>query len=625
MEKTRGSITVFFTLLLTTILTLICGALESARYSALSFLMETAQGSALESVFAGYYRPLWEEYHLLFMADSAGFTDAMREILEIYGDPEMGSTGHGNNLFPFTVKEITVTEAETAVQDGAAAFRAEILRDMKVHGTEVLAEKLLGQKELVTDAGVVSEYVRGLSGLGDMAEGLEEEYTAISKAGNNLREVWRQYEEGAGNAGMSEAESEAVTETVQEQARLAKQQAEEVGEQVRKKTEVFTEVLSGEQENLKTRQGQVGEAAYGIMEEELNNLKAYEEGGERQTEQEGIRQKLLQAADAMESLETELLQQDDPEAVKIRTLLEEIPEQNVQEKQESPLLQAAENWQETGMLALILPEGTKVSEARLKTETRVSGLEGAGGMGALDKVITTLYMSDHFGNFLEPGETVLAYELEYILAGKDSDRENIEQAAKKLIALRTGMNMLYLLRDTGKRAEAEAMAAALVGFTGILPLIRLTAALLLGAWALAEAVSDGRILFAGGQVPLVKTEQDWKLSLEQAPALLTGNSSSESEKTVDGSKGKSEMTLTWDYKTYLTLLCFLGDGEEGLSRSMNLMEMNLRAADSGFFLENCLSYAGVETIFEAKPMFFRLPLRTTYTYKAYAAYGYDEI
>ena len=212
------------------------------------------------------------------------------------------------------------------------------------------------------------------------------------------------------------------------------------------------------------------------------------------------------------------------------------------------------------MLALILPEGTKVSEARLKTETRVSGLEGAGGMGALDKVITALYMSDHFGNFLEPGETVLAYELEYILAGKDSDRENIEQAAKKLIALRTGMNMLYLLRDTGKRAEAEAMAAALVGFTGILPLIRLTAALLLGAWALAEAVSDGRILFAGGQVPLVKTERDWKLSLEQAPALLTGSSSSESEKTVDGSKGKSEMTLTWDYKTYLTLLCFLGDG-----------------------------------------------------------------
>ena len=190
------------------------------------------------------------------------------------------------------------------------------------------------------------------------------------------------------------------------------------------------------------------------------------------------------------------------------------------------------------------------------------------------------------------------------------------------MALRTGMNLLYLLRDSRKRAEAEAAAAALVGFTGILPLVRLTAALLLGAWALAEAVSDGKILFAGGQVPLVKTERDWKLSIEQAPALLTGNSSSGNGGAAGG-ETTSGMTLTWDYKTYLTLLCFLEDGEESTFRSMDLMETNLRTADSGFFLENCLSYAGVETVFAAKPMFFRIPLRTTYTYKAYAAYGYD--
>ena len=72
-------------------------------------------------------------------------------------------------------------------------------------------------------------------------------------------------------------------------------------------------------------------------------------------------------------------------------------------------------------------------------------------------------------------------------------------------------------------------------------------------------------------------------------------------------------------------MCFLEDGEKSLFRSMDLIEVNLRAADSGFFIENCLSRAGVETVFTAKPMFFRFPLRTTYTYKAYAAYGYNEI
>ena len=526
MEKTRGSITVFFTLLLTIILTLICGALESDRYSVLSFWMENAQGSALESVFAGYYRPLWEQYHLLFMADSAGLTDTMREILEIYGDPEKDSTGRGSNLFPFSVKEIIVTEAETAVQDGANAFREEVLRDMKVHGAEALAETLLGQKELVTDAGTVSEYVRGLSGLGDMAAEIEEQYTALSQAGSSLRETWRQYEEGTAEDGMSGLESEALAEVVQKQARQTKQLAEEAGEQIRKKTEAFTEALSGEQENLKTWQGQVGDEAYGIMKDELKNLEVYGDGGERQTEQEGVRRKLLQAAGALEALETESGVQNNPKLAEIGTLLEELPQQSVQEKQESPLLQAAENWSETGLLSLVLPEGTKISEAGLKTEKRLSDLEEDGETGLSDKAMTALYASSHFGNFLEPGETVLSYELEYILAGKDSDRENLEKTAEKLMALRTGMNMLYLLRDGRKRAEAEAAAAALVGFTGVLPLVRLTEALLLGAWALAEAVSDEKILFAGGEVPLIKTERDWKLSLEQAPALLTGSSSS---------------------------------------------------------------------------------------------------
>ena len=70
--------------------------------------------------------------------------------------------------------------------------------------------------------------------------------------------------------------------------------------------------------------------------------------------------------------------------------------------------------------------------------------------------------------------------------------------------------------DTGKQAEAEALAAALAGFTGIYPLVKLVKGILLGAWAFAEAVSDVRILYQGGQVPLVKTGKDWRLSLEGA-------------------------------------------------------------------------------------------------------------
>ena len=95
-ESCRGSITVFFALLLTTLLALICTALESARQAAISYLAAQAEQSALESVFAGYYRPLWDRYHLLFLADGPGMEETMRDYLSYYEEPEK-RTGTGGN------------------------------------------------------------------------------------------------------------------------------------------------------------------------------------------------------------------------------------------------------------------------------------------------------------------------------------------------------------------------------------------------------------------------------------------------------------------------------------------------------------------------------------------------
>ena len=77
MKGSKGSLNVFFALLLTTILAVIGTSLESARYAAISYMAAQAEQSALESVFAGYYRPLWERYHLFVMADSPQMEDAM--------------------------------------------------------------------------------------------------------------------------------------------------------------------------------------------------------------------------------------------------------------------------------------------------------------------------------------------------------------------------------------------------------------------------------------------------------------------------------------------------------------------------------------------------------------------
>ena len=75
------------------------------------------------------------------------------------------------------------------------------------------------------------------------------------------------------------------------------------------------------------------------------------------------------------------------------------------------------------------------------------------------------------------------YEIEYILSGKDRDRDNLEQTIGKLLLIREGMNLIYLMQDSAKKAEAESLAIALVGFTGMYGVIKVTQVLILAIWA----------------------------------------------------------------------------------------------------------------------------------------------
>ena len=60
---------------------------------------------------------------------------------------------------------------------------------------------------------------------------------------------------------------------------------------------------------------------------------------------------------------------------------------------------------------------------------------------------------------------------------------------------------------------------------------------------------------------------------------------------------------------------------------MDLIEANLRKKDSGFFMENCISYALTEVCFRAEPVFFHisLPGSSEYHFEKTAAYGYYDM
>ncbi len=118
--------------------------------------------------------------------------------------------------------------------------------------------------------------------------------------------------------------------------------------------------------------------------------------------------------------------------------------------------------------------------------------------GTLTSVLLGEYVIDHFTDFTDgPKGGELDYELEYILAGRESDKGNLETVAKKLVMLRFVPNYIYLQTSSTKQAEARAAAGTLCTLLGSPGGYRGSGAGILLAWAYGESVMDVRSLFNG--------------------------------------------------------------------------------------------------------------------------------
>ena len=227
-----------------------------------------------------------------------------------------------------------------------------------------------------------------------------------------------------------------------------------------------------------------------------------------------------------------------------------------------------------------------ISEKAARTDTFLSNREYIERNGFLqdEKAITKAedlifqaYMMEKCGKYTEKKEaSVLDYEVEYILAGRSSDRENLQMVINRLLLLRESANFLYLMSDSAKQAEAEALAmtvSAVILFPELKDLIKLS---VLIAWAYAESVNDVKILLEGGKVPLVKDAASWHLGLKNAMTLKL-------EEGTDNEKGL-------DYETYLHILLFFMNQKERNLRFMDVIEMNIRRIPNheNFCFDHCI-------------------------------------
>ena len=214
--------------------------------------------------------------------------------------------------------------------------------------------------------------------------------------------------------------------------------------------------------------------------------------------------------------------------------------------------------------------------------------------GILNDLYFREYLLGRFGDFRSAKERVqLQYELEYILSGKRSDRDNLKEVIKKLLLLREGCNYVYCVSDEEMNSEAGALSFLLIGWTGIPALTAILKHALLLGWAYAESLLDVRELIGGGKVPLIASPETWVLSIDQLARI---------DELMEAETGKSRDGL--DYHGYLRLLLNLQSVAVQKKRGIELMELRIRKGEglSGFRADHLIIAVRDRTAWNIPPL-----------------------
>jgi hypothetical protein len=627
-KSAGGQITIFISLIMMCVFALFCGLTESARTAGARWYLQTAASSALDSVFSQYHRGLWDTYRLLFAEYED--EDDMMDDFAMFLNPYLETA----KWYPMSLEDTKTGVWLTAVDDNGMYLEQEILDYMKYGKWKLDFEADTPQQlqELTKEAGAVKKVEEKYRGHSKEALKLENALEAIS--GNQDQQAEKKEE---GLSALSEYDCSEFLQVAQQLIRVLEKVPSLVTEYQRQADRLA--------ENLKeSRQFYEGESAdcsEDVSSKLDNEIREYES----YVDEDGKRRKEVEALTALSGQQIALVREVMEEAQEVEEIIEnwdsgddddddedsDEPDyealwspviqhfeqleirrlsfrHGVKDKEKEGILKRVENLYQSGLLKLVVPDGVKVSDSSLDTGQLPSHTEswssGTRNISLYHHLLVNEYTGKFFRNFrtaLEEqkdeigisGSGGLAYEMEYMIGGKNTDEANLTAVVNRLLAVREGLNFVYLLSDGQKREEARSLAMTVTGVTGLAPLVLLTTFFILSVWALGEALMDVRGLLAGNKVPLLKSSETWTLTIEN---LLKMGQNGRVE-TGGGSQGLG-------YLAWLKILLFGDEIVQQEYRMMDMVQMNIRRKQNSFRMRRGVYQAEITASLKGKHVFF---------------------
>lgn len=551
----KGSITIYLSLVLISILLIISVIIESARMNAVQAECKSFSHLAVDSVLAGYARQVYEDYGILLVWEDKKIEEQLMKYLQAninLADLKIG----GTNIMATRLKEINLNKTKYVVGNGGKEFINQILSYMKYAIATESVNKFMdlysnnsSQKKIDTSEYMINVKEENSSEISDIVKNINNKI-------NDLKEV-----------------------NIKNKLKTEKSRTgflEEINEII-EEMEVYMEE---KKEFLKENKGLSGDD---YMD---SNLKILEQ----------IKNKIKQEKLSDSSITKE----------EWKHIGEEINEQikdltvNISTKEDEENKSIYENARkllEKSILSIVIEDTSNVSSASISDSNLPSKKEyskNTSHHSITDKTKMIMYAAMKFGDYHNiKKKSDLSYELEYIIGGKNNDRSNLTATVERMVAVRNIETLSYLLTDRRKMAELSSTASSVATAMGLPFLEPVIKAVLTEAWAMSEAVNDVKIVMAGNKIDFIKNNENWKSSLKNLFASKTA-----------GSDKKGSI----NYQQFCCLLMMKEDMNTIAVRMMDIIQVNVKKNyNQSFNINQCFTGFRVEIFYEAEPLFVSMP------------------
>lgn len=255
--------------------------------------------------------------------------------------------------------------------------------------------------------------------------------------------------------------------------------------------------------------------------------------------------------------------------------------------------------------ALCLPAASTLPAGQLTLGTSFSAtlpeLEPGTARSEQELCALAAYTAAFFPSFLSaettPPRAGLSLQLEYLVSGLGSDRENFSAVCTRLFSDQQSLRLLAILHDSASLQAAAKAADSLCTATASPRLRALLSALILFAMAALDSLNDLSLLLSGEKAPLFTAAPRPRLTAEQA--LQTETSLPTAAQSGDSPEGL-------DYRS--ALLLYYSETGRSLRnyRMMDVIEASLSTSDSAFRLDQCLFALRAELRCNASHLFTAL-------------------